>query len=274
MKLAVEIEDIESWPANFRVEAVKNKQLLISYHQEYRRISRLGEEDLIARVHPPLNEFEAEYRALADRLETILSEHKIVGYHCTRLTVREIKTVKDFGLNILSKELVQKRLDNALRDQLLTKEEILYLKNSDNLKECLDDRNGGRTGMVWFCPNRSMLKHESGLYRLFRSWGGEALYWGHERDDNIAHAIRRLGKPCIVKCALPFYNAGHFSERLSDRFLSYVVSDVIEYPEPPVDFDMYSKQSLAGTDVLEIIEISSPEFEQLTGFRSWTEKIE
>lgn len=274
MKLAVEIEDVESWPVNFRDEAVKNKPLLISYHREYRRISRLGDEDLIARVHPPMNEFEAEYRALADRLETILSEHRIVGYHCTRLTVREIKAIKNGGLNILSKELVQQRLDDALIDRHLTEEEILYLKNSDNLKECLDDRHGGRTGRIWFCPNRLSLQYESGVYRLFRSWGGEAVYWGHERDDNIAHAIRGLGKPCIVKCALPFCDAGHFCERLSDRFLSYVVSDVIEYPEPSVDFDMYSKKNLAAADILEIIDISNPEFEQLTGYKSWTTNIE
>ena len=271
-KLPVEIEDIQSWPEEFRDEAFKHKTLLISYHQEYRRISRLGEEVLIARVYPPLNEFEEEYRALADRLETILSERRIVGYHCTRLTASEIKAIKNRGLNILSKELVQQRLDNALIDGLLTEEEALYLRNSDNLKETLDDKYGGRTGMIWFCPNRSSLQYESGVYRLFRSWGGEAIYWGHERDDNIAHAIRRLGKPCIVKCALPFCVAGHFSERLSDRFLSYVVSDAIEYPEPSVRFDMCSKQNLAATDILEIIEITDPEFEQLTGYKSWTTK--
>jgi len=274
MKLAVEIENIESWPQEFKEEALKNKPLLISYHQECHRISQLGEEDLIARVYPPLNEFEAEYRALADKLETILSVHRLVGYHCTRLTVREIKAIKDGGLNILSDELVQQRLDNALCDGHLTEEQVSYLRNSDNLKECLDDRHGGRTGMIWFCPNRSLLKHEGEFHRLFRSWGGEAVYWGHERDENISHAIRRVGTPCIVKGALPFCDVRHFSERLSDRFLSYIVSDVIEYPESPVCFDMYSKQNLISTDILEIIDISSPEFEHLTGYKNWGEKIE
>jgi hypothetical protein len=113
MKLAIEIEDIHSWPNKLRDEAIKNKPLLISYHKKSLQISRLCRENLNARAHPPPNEYKSEYRNLADMLEDILSEHRIVGYHCTRLTDREIKTITDNGLNILSEELVLQRIFNA-----------------------------------------------------------------------------------------------------------------------------------------------------------------
>ena len=269
MKLAVEIEDIESWPKEFRKEAVKNKSLLISYHKEYSRISRLCEDDIISRVHPPHNEHETEYRALADSLESILLKHNIVGYHCTRLTAREMTSITEGGLKILTQELVQRRLDDALNDGHLSKKHISDLRNNEILKENLDNKHGGRTGMIWFCPNRSSLKEYSGVYRLFRSWGGEAVYRGHENDDPLSQAIRQVGTPCIVKCALPFYDTEHFCPNYAERFLSYLVSDTVEYPEPPVGFDMYAKRDLISTEVLEIFDISHSEFERLIDYKRW-----
>ncbi len=273
MKLAVEIEDIESWPANFREEAVKNKPLLISYHQESRRISRLGEEDLIARAHPPHNEYKAEYSALADRLEIILMDHKIVGYHCTRLTASEIRAVKDSGLKILTKELVWERFNQALDDGHLTKEQILEIESGDDLKDNLDDKNGVRTEMIWFCANRSLLREYRGVYRLLRSWGGEAVYRGHENDDPLSQTIRNVGTPCIVKCALPFSEAGHFWINFSERFLSYLVTDVIESPEPHAQFEIYANRNLAPTEILEIFDISHPEFVQLLDYNKWKDEF-
>jgi len=53
-------------------------------------------------------------------------------------------------------------------------------------------------GTVCFCHCVSTLKDEWGLYRLFRSWGGEALYCHHEEDSPARDELRRIGTPCIV----------------------------------------------------------------------------
>jgi len=267
MKLAVEIEDIDSWPRDFREEALNNKALLISYHQEYRRISRLGEKDIKARVNPPNNKYKDEYIALVDNLEQILFKHNIVGYHCTRLTPREQTAIKENSLKMLTKNLIQQRLNNALKDKLITKWEYQYLLNSKHLQKTLDKKEY-RTGMIWFCPNLSTFKEYDGVYRLFRYWGGEALYWGHENDENISNSIKQLGTPCIVKCALPFHDVD-FYHNYTARFLSYVVSDIIKYPEPSVDFDMYIKRDLCPEEVLEIIDISNPRFVQMIDYDKW-----
>ena len=268
-KLPVEIEDIQSWPEEFRDEAFKHKTLVVSYHQECHRISQLGEDDIHARIYPPRNVYGADYRALADHLEEILLRHHIVGYHCTRLTAREIQNIKDDGLKILTGDLVQRRLDQTLEDGYLTKIQMLELKNCDILKDNLDNRNRSRTEMIWFCANRTSLKEYRRVYRLLRSWGGEAIYRGHENDDPLSQKIRKIGTPCIIKCALPFSDAKHFYNNFSERFLSHLVTDAVDDPEPQAIFEMYVKRNLAPTEVLVIYDYSHPEFERLLDYDNW-----
>ena len=123
--------------------------------------------------------------------------------------------------------------------------------------------------MTWFCPNRSTLRISGGVYRLFRSWGGEAIYCGLERDGRMADVLQRLGGPCIVKCAIPFAWAVQYHVNFTERFLSQMVSRDVEYSEPPPGFDMHTKQNLRPEDIMDIIEFSDPLFEILTGCSGW-----
>lgn len=271
-RLPVEIENLGSWPKQFKNKAIKNKPILVSYHKEQFRLSRLCEEDISLRINPPKNKYSTEYQILVDSLESILMEHNIVGHHCTRLTTREIKAIRAGGLKILSSELVQQRLQFALLDGHLSQGEFSYLQSSELIKTNLSNQEGRRTGMIWFCPNRSALKDYGGVYRLFRFWGGEAIYMGHSEDERISKVLRRVGTPCIVKCAIPFGDTEQFFSNYAERFLSYLVSDVIECPEPPPAFDMYTKRDVASAELLEIIEVSNPKFEQWTGYKSWNDR--
>ena len=123
--------------------------------------------------------------------------------------------------------------------------------------------------MIWFCPNRTTLQDCSAVYRLFRSWGGEAVYNGQEEDPKIADTLARIGTPCIVKCAIPFSRAKQFSRVFAPRFLSQLVSDEIEYPEPPPRFDLYTEEDVRPSEVLEIIEFKDQRFATLTKCSDW-----
>lgn len=122
--------------------------------------------------------------------------------------------------------------------------------------------------MIWFCPNRSTLREYSRVYRLFRSWGGEAIYCGHEKDERIAHVLCRTGTPCIVKCAIPFSRADQFYANSSERFVAQFISDEIEYPESSAGFGLRTRQDLTAVD---IVEFSDPRFAALTGCNTWPE---
>ncbi len=50
---------------------------------------------------------------------------------------------------------------------------------------------------------RSVLRSEGAVGRLFRSWGGEALYNSHEDDLETGPLLRRIGTPCIWIVVLP-----------------------------------------------------------------------
>jgi len=269
----VEIEDITSWPRDFFEIAIEKKNLLVSYHREAKHIDALCREDVVLRCKPPKNIHEDEYENLVRRLEDILNLHNIVSYHCTRLTEYEISEIRRGGMKVLSPELVQKRLINARDQNHLSREEYDYFVSSSQVQSNLSHERS-RTGMSWLCPNRSTLKECSGVYRLFRSWGGEALYWGHEKDDQISVTLRRIGIPCIVKCSLPFRDAEPYHPSYAKRFLSYLISGEVEYPDPPAEFDMRIRRDLIASEVLEIIDIFNPKFGEFTDYKSWDEQCQ
>jgi hypothetical protein len=269
IQIPIEVEEQQTWPREFLGDAIANRSLVVSYQLERQRIDRLGWEDVSVRINPPANQYEPEYTQLVDRLEPILVPHRIVGYHCTRLTRTEIADISARGMRVLSAALVQERLDRSVKRSDLTVADYEYLKISEVVGSNLKNMNGNRTGMSWFCPNRSTLRISSGVYRLFRSWGGEAIYCGLEGDVRIADVLRRIGTPCIVKCAIPLPWAVQYHVNFTERFLSRMVSRDVKYPEPCSEFDMHTKQDLAPGDILDIVEFSDPRFEILTGCAGW-----
>jgi len=130
------------------------------------------------RINAPANRCAFAYRGMVVGLERILTENRIPAYHCTRLTAIEIYNIKNSGVRLLSADLVRERLTQCRADGHLEEVDYEYLKNSPTIERSLNNRHGNRTGMIWFCPNRSTLRKSSAVYKLFRYWGGEASTLG------------------------------------------------------------------------------------------------
>jgi hypothetical protein len=271
MQLAVEIEDQQSWPPGFMDEVVNNRPLLLDYHLERARIDKLAEDDILVRVKPPQNEHKRKYKALVERLEHLLRPHRLVAYHCTRLTPGEVSSIRTNGLRLLTPRLTTEKIAQCHADGHLDNDAYEYLRNSKTIADNVGNVHGNRTDMIWFCPNRSTLQEYLGVYRLFRSWGGEAIYCGHEKDQRIASTLCAIGTPCIVKCAISFKRVDQFYENFSERFTSQFISDEIECPEPSAGFTVKTTQDLSAADIVEIIEFSDPRFTALTGCSKWPE---
>ena len=79
----VEIEDLDSWPSEFKQEAIRNKPLIVSFNRERLNIEKRCMEDVFLRINPPENKFKQSYSKLMARLEVLLTPHQIVAYHCT-----------------------------------------------------------------------------------------------------------------------------------------------------------------------------------------------
>lgn len=261
----MELEDINSWPDDFYKKAQSNKELIIYYQNELDRILMKCEEDVDFRISPEPNIYLSEYKSIGTDLDEILLSHNIVAYHCTRLTDAEFNCIKEKGLKILSADLISHRLRFALKEGYFSYEEYNYLFNSPGLRSNLDRR----LGKIWFSPNRSTLRESSMVYRLFRSWGGEAVYWCNEKDDCISKALRKIGIPCIIKCSLPFKEVMSFGYSYAERFLSYFIADDIKCPEPSSQFDIYMKRNVKSFEIIDIIDFFKPEFNKLTDCKNW-----
>jgi hypothetical protein len=268
----IEVEDPDSWPPEFRRKAWELRPLSLRYQTERRRIDRLAQADVSVRINPPSNQYQSEYLDAVTELETELSRHRIIGFHCTRLTPTEVTNIVQAGLKRLSPQFLYQRIDHCVAQGFLTESEGDSLRASDSIRHCVNNRSGRRTGLLWFCPNRSSLADYAGVSRFFRMWGGETVYWGHEDDSYIAAVLRRVGVPCVVRCAIPHGRALQHHSNFSERFLAQLLADKFENPEPPADFDLYTETDIAPTEVIGVFSAPGPEFAALTRFEEWPEQ--
>ncbi|SFL90756.1 hypothetical protein [Pelosinus propionicus] len=266
----MEIEDRSTWPRNFLEIATQKKQLIIAYHKFKKDIEFRSIKNVELRYNPPLNPFKAEYQEVIWQTEKLLKPNNFVAYHCTKLIDYEIENIKRNGMKILSKELVQERLISAHQHGYLLKEEFDYLINSQDINEILHNKHGVRTERICFFANCSLLRNDiNGIYRFFRSWGGEGVYWGHENDKNIALTLKKLGTPCILICSIPVNDIEHYSSSLAERFFSNLIASDIENPEPPSVFEMYIRRNLDASEIIEVVELQTPKFCELTDYNNW-----
>jgi hypothetical protein len=265
----VEIEDSPGWPIEIRRITEDKRDLTLLYQRERQRIDHLCEDNIHLRINRPANIFKSTYDVVVSQLQSELRHHRLIAFHCTRITPSEITDVERNGLKQLSAVFVRDRLARAVREGYMSQTEHDELLRSKFLASSLSDRVGRRTGMIWFCPNRSQLRHASGVHRLFRSWGGEAVYWGHEDDPRIGEVLARIGTPCIVRCAIELLESEQSYFRLAERFLAHSIVDECEYPEPPPDFDLRIRRDVRPSEILEVINFANSRFEQLTNCSKW-----
>ena len=270
-KLSIEIEEIKTWPKEFLKIAAQNKPSITAYHKFKKDIEFRSIEDVALRYNTPPNPYRTKYKEIVCCLEELLKPHNIVGYHCTKLTNYEIEDIKRNGINILSRELVQRRLVSAYEQGYLLKHEFDYLTNSPEINIILHNKNGVRTGMIYFSANRSTLKNDiNGLYRFFHFWGGESIYWRHQEDEKIIDTLKRIGTPCIVKCSIPVGDVNYYGS-FAERFLSNLITGEVEHPEPPAVFEMDIKRNLEASEIIEVIELQNLKFNELTDYDNWDE---
>jgi hypothetical protein len=122
--------------------------------------------------------------------------------------------------------------------------------------------------MIWFVNSRLLLSDYLGVFRLFRSWGGESLYRSHERHPKTGPLLRRIGVPCIVVAALPiqkFQCYGKISYRILWSFLKKNGVDT----DQSGDLEGHMKEPVSPTRIKEIIAYGDRRFEALTRCNSW-----
>lgn len=135
--------------------------------------------------------FNRAYAALVD----VAKPNAIRGWHCTRLLDREVQAIKENGMEVLTPNLVQRRVNSAvLHGDLVS-------AVGARLIAAHQARSQYRIGQLWFIFDDT--PSEDAVERLLRQWGGEAIYWAHEADQEVAPILRRIGRPCLVEAIIP-----------------------------------------------------------------------
>src|SRR6266545_1187129 len=174
MKL-IDADDENSWPAALLQGLEAHRETIAAFQRERARIDQAAQEDVTLRIYRHPNQHQNAWdAALALAARTVATCH-LLGFHATRLVESDIEEIGQRGLQLLSVELLRRRVEARKTDGTITDRQAARLLEHNQAAE---DNRSGRTAFFF---TRAQLKN-AGLDRLCRSWGGEALYNYHERN--------------------------------------------------------------------------------------------
>lgn len=173
--LLVDVDDLETWPAEVR-----------AWVDKYRRLR--GSTKYTLDLEVPA-EREDEFRSL-------LGGHKVLTFHCTRLLEHEADRIRQHGLRRLTKELVAERILEAHTFGSLTDEQRRYVEDKHAFAGGWEQHREGRVCLV--IGRAAFDEDPDACVPLLESWGGEAIY----RGLPDSHPIRKLGRPAIVAAVI------------------------------------------------------------------------
>jgi len=250
MPTVIELGDETTWPSDVRTFLDERHSTFLNWERQVAGISS-------QRVSP------SAYDHFIGDLRVVLSNYAIHGYHCTRLTVREIGDIVANGLQMPNRNVLRQRI--GVLEKIGTIES--HIANRLREENLADDQN--RAGMIWFCFFPPHKAGQRGIERLFRSWGGEALYVCHERDPETGPILNTIGVPCIVEADIPVANLpvhGGLDAKIAMRYLfnrGYEVSGHIDHEDR-------AKHPIAPENIRRIIEFPSEQFVSLSRCDSWS----
>lgn len=208
----------------------------------------------------------SKYDSLVVDFRKMLREYSLVGYHCTRLTSEEIEEIRTNGMLLQNAGSLSARIERLQQNHLLSRE------NAERLRARNQADASNRRNMLWFCFFEPFLAGEHGIARLFRSWGGEALYNSHEKDAVTGRVLRSIGKPCIVKANVPISSLQK-SFLPDGAMVRVLLEDLGHKLRIPVRHEGFSIQNIPAKEILEVFEYPSKEFTELSQCDTWSQKI-
>jgi len=229
------------------------------YLQEEQRLDYLAQSDVSLRVHRPVNPHDLVWGRTVERVRHLVCTRGVVSFHCTRLTQTEMDDVRANGLRPLSPSFTRRRIERLAQQNLISPRAAQALKKHNEASA------SNREEKIWFFHCLSTLRDESGLYRLFRSWGGEALYHHHEKDSPAGDDLRRSGTPCIALAALRPSDICPFAS--FEEQMIWVWLDRDDSNAPSRDCDTYLR--CRSVPVFDVIVRADRRFEELTDCSNW-----
>jgi hypothetical protein len=264
--LIISADDQTTWPKELLQILARYETDIRSYHRERAAIDRAAEEDVMLRVNRPANPYGPGWNHALEVANETVQGQLLLGYHASRLTEDEVATIQASGLEVLSVDLLNRRL-TALRNAGNLSEELFTSLSSRH--QAADDN---RAGKVWFVFSAVTLQDESGMERFFRSWGGEALYNSHETRRATGSALRAPGRPAIVQAAVPCDGLQCFMDVGTRLVNVWCASKGISTGHRP-EFEGYVSANIPPSGILRVDAMGSQTFESLAAHQNWRKPL-
>lgn len=135
-----------------------------------------------------------------ETLLPLLNTSYLLLYHATRLLPHEKEDILENGLQILTGELVAKKIREAVSYGYLTARVGEELLCGSTLRISPEEKRANR---ICFVVGKSPIeKEDPNLSDLFDIWGGESINY---TDAGLKHMslLKRIGEPVVVKTLLP-----------------------------------------------------------------------
>ena len=156
-----------------------------------------------------------------------------------------------------NKELLHKRIDS------IEQEGLIGPKCSKHLKKNNQADDPYRAGRIWFCFFPPYRAGQGGIERLFRSWGGEALYNSHENDPVYGPILKRTGTPCIIEAYVPIISLPR-NDGLKDKVVRRYLVNHNPNTIKELDYESRAEQPIPSTNIFRIIKFPDSDFIKLT----------
>jgi hypothetical protein len=247
-RAVVDLEAVLTWPAELLVYLAAHHEVFLDW------------------ANGPVRVDAATYDRAIYGLIDAMRPYAVIGWHCTRLTDREIAAIGVSGMSLPDAAMLIRRINAAIEEGLLTTAVGERLKAKNQAHE------SNRAGVVWFCFFPPHLAGEGGIGDLLRFWGGEALYNSHDRHPETAAVLRSVGTPSIVEAEVPIAFLEPHGGLAFKVVRRYLISRGYETPEPCEHEDRV-KQPLPAGCIRRVVSFPIADFLELSGCEFWREPL-
>jgi hypothetical protein len=262
----IEADAESTWPRELRDVLSKNEQEISTYQAKRVQLDRAAQADVGLRINRPANPSQRAWDSVLEIADEVVSGKTLMGFHATRLTKLEQSDVQKRGLRVLSDALLSERLEASqaageLSDRVVASLRARHQASEDN-----------RSGMLWFTFTREPLRDEGSVGRLFRSWGGEALYNSHETHPETGPALAMIGRPCIILAAVPVGDVEGFMP-IGERLVNVWCEARNIRTGHAGSFEGCTRCNISGSAIRDIVSLGDARFGALTGHTEWRQPL-
>jgi hypothetical protein len=262
----IDAEAEETWPQALRDALAQMEPQIAGYHRLRAQIDRAAEDDVMLRISRPENLDEDAWIEVVKLGDSLVTGRRLLGFHATRLTDAEQTNIRNGGIRVLSEQLLYERIAAVQSAGIFSAGQLKRLK----ARHQANDDN--RTGRLWFSFTRAPLRDESSVERLFRSWGGEALYNSHEDNSVTGPMLKLIGLPCVIIAAVPCDSLRTFKS-VGERLVNLWCDARGIATGHRAGFEGHTRADILSAGIVDVFALGDAKFEALTGHSGWRKPL-